>query len=272
MNVDPTTRTVRTTDGLQLVYDEAGTGPAVVFVHGLGLSRLRWRRPYGGAARAGHRAVRFDLRGFGDSDPPASPYGMDRLVADLAEVVDEVSAQPVHLVGHSLGGMIVLGFAVAHPHRVRSLTLASTTARTGRRTGALAEALATVAEHGFATALADPEIRALAESALEAGFPEGARPPLEALGGWLEGLRASETWAWQATVGFDVTEAIGTVTAPALVLHGTADLLVPVRAGERLAQALPRATFVPLPGAGHSIQVERGAEFARALLDHLARA
>lgn len=227
MNIQ--TGSVRTPDGLRLAYDERGSGSPVVFVHGLGLDRRRWDGVADAAAGAGYRAITFDLRGFGESEDPPEAYGMDDLVTDLRCVADELAGGSLHLVGHSLGGMISLAFAVRRPDRLRSLTLASTTAHNGRRASRLARQMA------FELADEDP----------------------------------GRAWAWRACDGFSVLDELDRIRCPALVLHGTEDPLMPLTFGEWLDEGLPESRFVTLEGAGHSVQVERAGVFAAELVEHL---
>lgn len=227
--MDIETRLITVGDGLRLAYDERGSGTPVVFVHGLGLDRRRWDAVVDAVVGRGFRAITYDLRGFGESEEPAGPFGMDDLVADLERVADELAGRSFHLVGHSLGGMISLAFAVRHPDRLRSLTLASTTAHNGRRASRLARQMA------YELRDEDP-------------------------------VRA---WAWRACEGFSVLEELDRIRCPALVLHGTEDPLMPFAFGEWLDEGLPDSRLTALEGAGHSVQVERAEVFSSELTEHL---
>lgn len=217
-------------DNLRLACDERGSGAPVVFVHGLGLDRRRWDGVARAVVDAGYRAITFDLRGFGESEPPAAPYRMDDLVGDLVAVADELAGDSFHLVGHSLGGMISLSFAVRWPDRLRSLTLASTTAHNGRRASRLARQMAYE----------------------------------------LEDEEPAQAWAWQACEGFSVLEELDRIRCPTLVLHGTEDPLMPLTFGKWLDEGLQDSRFIPLQGAGHSVQIERVDMFGKELVRHLS--
>lgn len=267
----PTIGRLTTRDGLRLAYDEAGAGPTVLFVHGLGLNRRRWQHQFDAAVASGFRAVRFDLRGFGESDMPRGPYEMTDLVDDLARVVEELVPRPFHLVGHSLGGMLSQAYAVDHPDELSSLTVASTTAHNGRRASAFAKGLSMISERGFDAAVTDPEVRGLVEEVLAEAFPAGT-PPIEYFRRGLEDPNPAHAYAWRTCVGFSVKDRLQSIRCPVLVLHGAADPIIPVQLGRWIAETLPQSRWVVFEGAGHSIQVERAGEFTGELVPHLQAA
>lgn len=109
---------------VQLSFDQAGSGPLLVLVHGITENRHSWD-PLWDRLTANHRVLRVDLRGHGDS-PKAATYDLTELAADIESLVDE----PPVLVGHSLGGNVVTAYAAQFPTRGvvnidQSLNLAS---------------------------------------------------------------------------------------------------------------------------------------------------
>jgi pimeloyl-ACP methyl ester carboxylesterase len=106
--------------GTRLFYEVKGRGPVVVLIHGGQLDCRMWDDQFPVLAQ-GFRTIRYDVRGYGGSLRP------DRLYADaedLAGLLDYLEVSQAHIVGLSLGGRIAIDFALAHPDRVRSLTLA----------------------------------------------------------------------------------------------------------------------------------------------------
>ncbi len=98
----------------------------VVFIHGLGMDNLSsfYYTLANPVAQAGAEVILYDLRGHGLSERPRTGYQVRDSVADLAALLDALAIEgPVHLVGNSYGGIVALGFAVAHPHRVASMVL-----------------------------------------------------------------------------------------------------------------------------------------------------
>ena len=109
----------------RLYYEEHGTGTPVVFLHGFTLDRRMW---YGQAEhlKGGFRVLLPDARGHGLSDAPSTGYSRADRVADLLSFADTLGLDRFHLVGLSMGGSTGIGFALAHPQRLLSLTLVST--------------------------------------------------------------------------------------------------------------------------------------------------
>jgi pimeloyl-ACP methyl ester carboxylesterase len=112
--------------GVKIVYFEAGTGEPVVLVHGLYSSaKMNWIMPGTFKLLAAHyHVIAFDLRGHGESDKPTADaaYGQP-MVDDITRLMDHLSIPKAHIVGYSLGGIIVMKFMIDHPDRVISGTL-----------------------------------------------------------------------------------------------------------------------------------------------------
>src|SRR5690625_2384264 len=109
------------------VYSVDGSGPPVVMVHGIGARRQGWNRIVE-KLRDRFTCVTYDLRGHGESPLPDGPFGLDELVADLEALRARLGFERVHVIGHSLGGMIGPAYARSYPDRVMSLGLLSTAA------------------------------------------------------------------------------------------------------------------------------------------------
>jgi 3-oxoadipate enol-lactonase len=254
-------------DGTRLAWDAAGSGPTVLFVHGIGYTRRKWEPQIAPVAGAGYRVVRFDLRGFGESETPGGTYTMVHFLDDLVRFSDQLGVDRFHLVGHSLGGMIAQRYSLEHASRVETLTLVSTTSHNGRRGSAFARLMVLFAERGFDAVMADVAVRQEAESVLAEAF--GAAVPLTMLRRGLEEPSAARANAWRACIGFSAKDELSLIACPALVLHGTADTLIPFKAGELVGEAIPGARFVREEGAGHSLPKERADSFNRELIDFL---
>ena len=107
-------------DRTQLYYEVAGTGDAVVFIHGLGADRRLWDAQFTSFAKH-YRILRYDLRGHGKSAVPTSEQYTH--ADDLKALLNQLGIARAHLIGQSLGGEIALNFALTNPESVRSLVL-----------------------------------------------------------------------------------------------------------------------------------------------------
>ncbi len=242
----------------------------MLLIHGLGSSRKRWDRLVSELAANGFRAIRFDLRGFGESSLGAGPSGMRELERDLAYLVDELGLERFHLLGHSLGGMLAQRYTLEHPARVATLVLASTTSHNGRRASAFARAMTLFAEHGFEAVMNDARFADEIRAVLAEAFP-GIDPPLEMLRIGVEQPNPARANAWRACIDFSEKDRLHLIACPVLVLHGSADPLIPFRAGELVQSAIPGCEWHAEPGAGHSLPTERAESFQRRVLDFLRR-
>jgi pimeloyl-ACP methyl ester carboxylesterase len=277
------------TGELEIHYEEAGAGPnAFVLVHG-NFASWRWWKPIFERLPAGYHAYAPDLRGCGQTAgaSPAEGYDIQRLADDLLELVEALGLRSFHLVGHSLGGAVALQFALAHPERVRSLTLVAPAPATGlaaMRSGGSASLIlrAFNPEYGATTAVLHSTCRfhhalgtnrLMLRGALARMMPSARMdgPEFEAL------LADAARLSADAVVGFlqalhrwNVADELGTLRVPTLILAGGRDELVPRAALEEMARLLPRGRLKVWPDVGHSAQVERPDAFVR-LLERAAR-
>ena len=108
--------TITSTDGTKLYYEEAGTGPAVVFVHEYAADYRTWE-PQMRAFSRSHRCVTFSARGYPPSEVPSDParYGQDIARADVVAIMDALGIAKAHVVGHSMGAYTAVHVGLHHP-------------------------------------------------------------------------------------------------------------------------------------------------------------
>ena len=253
----------------QLYVEEHGEGEPLLLIEGLGQSMWAWREQ-APAFSERYRTITYDARGTGRSAVPGEPYGIDDLASDAADVLD---GRRAHVVGLSMGGYTALTLALARPELVRSLVLAGTGA-------------------GGADRVPRPqEIRDAYAAAVGLPFDEYGRTtmPMTFSPGWTERNpeRFEEILAargehptpdvtldahLQVCYGFyNRGTEVERIETPALVLHGDADVVVPVENGRMLASRLPNASYHELPGLGHNLQLEDPATFNQLVLEFLQR-
>jgi pimeloyl-ACP methyl ester carboxylesterase/class 3 adenylate cyclase len=243
-------------DGCAIAYQVVGDGPVdLMFIPGL-ISHLdlQWCDPLFSDVllrlASFSRLIIMDQRGVGLSDPSATVPTIDERVADVAAVVDAAGDRPVYVIGQCHGGPAAIVYAATHPERVAGLVLMSTFAK-----GA--------ADDTHPAAI-PPEAFAVAMDAID-HWGEGRSLALfnpsrqdgrifHQLYATFERAALTKGMARAAiasTLQVDVTAALDSVTAPALVMHCTDDFMT-VDAGKFLASALPDSRFVELIGADHA--------------------
>jgi pimeloyl-ACP methyl ester carboxylesterase len=257
--------------------------PPILLIMGIGGSMLWWDEEFCRMlAGAGRLVIRYDHRDTGRSvtyEPGHPGYNGADLVADAAGVLDAYGLEAAHIVGVSAGGAFAQVLALDFPDRVLSLVLISTTPATpGDRelpppTEEFARFVAT-AEVDWSDPESVVEYLVGYSRVLHGGrrgFDEAAsrefiRRDVE---------RARSVAALQnhdAVTGDDRSrEPLSSITAPTLVIHGTADPMFPLRHGEVLADEIPGATLLPLEGAGHGVDEADWETIVAAILEHTGR-
>ncbi|WP_020668008.1 alpha/beta fold hydrolase [Amycolatopsis nigrescens] len=274
--------------GLHVRRTEGAGHSTVVYVHGLGGSSTNWTDL---AAQLAPFAtgVAPDLPGFGFSEPQDGfLFTLDAHADVLAEFVAGLDAGPVHLVGNSMGGAIVLLLAARRPELVRTLTLISPAMPDRRpdprRLSDPRMALAYLPLVGRRVrrrlAAMGPEQRA--RQVIELCFANPDAFPASRLAELTEehGARAAFSWAapalarstlgifraWCARGEASLWRIAPTVTVPTLVVWGGQDRVISARRAPRTARLLPNARLLMLPGTGHVAQMERPVSVAKAVL------
>lgn len=236
----------------------------VVLLHGLGSSSEDWVFQRSALA---HRwgTVALDLRGHGGSGPAERTFTIGDLAADVAATMDHLGLPQGHLVGLSLGATVGLQFGLEHGDRVRSLTLVNGFARLRPSPWGLVGGAGRLA-----LALAAP-MSWLGWWVARIVFPHEGQGTLrrEAARRLAANDRGSYLRTMWAVARFDLREQLGAVGAPALVVAGAEDRVVPMESKVELAGALPNGRLAVVPGSGHVTPVDRPDRFNRLLTGFL---
>ncbi|MET8701993.1 alpha/beta fold hydrolase [Kitasatospora sp. NPDC004723] len=250
-----------------LSYVVAGDGPPVVLVHAGIADHRMWDAVAPALARR-HTVIRYDLRGFGESAPPAGPF---RESDDLRRLLDHLGHERVRLVGSSWGGRVAVDFTLTHPERVHSLAvLAAPWPRYPWSAGMIAY------DEAETAALAAGDLDAAVRVNLDMWVRGPARSWDEVAPGTADRLRdpLRTALANQAAVGEHsqgvATGDLATITVPALVGAGALDVPDFRDIARRYAAAIPGATLVEFPTAGHLVPVDAPTELLAVLEPHLA--
>jgi pimeloyl-ACP methyl ester carboxylesterase len=256
-------------NGARLSYVDAGTGPALVFLHA-GIADLRmWQRQLPDLA-ADHRAVAYDLRGYGDSDLPPGPFAHHD---DLAPLLDALGIDGAVLVGCSLGGMVAVDCALAHPDRVRGLVLVGAGLSGYKWSAEFRE----LWRNTVGLAGDDLDAAAEAEVGLWVVGPDRTRDAVDddvlrlATAMNRRALEREAQLEEQEPTPLDppAVGRLGEVTAPTLVTTGTADVPEIHAIADLLVAGIAGAVRVDVPDAGHLLPLERPDEFTRVLRHYL---
>lgn len=261
----------RAPGGNRIAWRAYGEGEPVVLVMGFMGSGHAWFRLLPHIA-AGRRAIVLDNRGTGDSDRPLGLWSMDDLAADVLAVLDDAGVERAHVIGASMGGMIVQHLALAHPERVRSLALCCTSARSGGRRGPPPWRM--LASIGLRPLLGAGRTMKLVSPMLYSERTRRGSPERLAEEVALRNADATPVATapaqFAAIVRHDTRSRLGNLSPPALVVHGDDDRLVPTAAGRELAELIPGARLELLPGCGHVLTTDCEQEAAEAILGFLA--
>ncbi len=253
-------------------YREAGPaeGRAVVFLHGIGGGATGFEPQLGAFAAAGYRAIAWDMPGHGGS-APLPLVTMGALAAALGAFLARLGLDRPVLVGHSLGGMVVLALLAKAPHCAGAVVLSQTSAAFGGKDPAWAEAF--VAER-LGPLDAGHSLRELAPRMIAAMVAPDADPAgIEiARAALADTPAASYRDTVLAMPGFDARGTLPGIVAPVLVIAGALDPAAPPSGMARMAAAIPGAQTVVLEGVGHLAHLERPGAFNRAVLDFLSTA
>ncbi|MFB8386732.1 alpha/beta fold hydrolase [Microbacterium sp. NPDC055910] len=264
---------------IDLFYTDQGTGQPVVLIHGFPLDGESWGKQQTALLEAGYRVIAYDRRGFGCSTKAGSGYDYDTFAADLHALIEDLDLTDAVLVGFSMGtGEIARYLSRYGAERVAKVAFLGSLEPYLLRTddnpdGAgpqeFFDGIAqSVREDRYAFA------RGFFDDFYNLDENLGSRISQEAVDASVQTANAAGNTAIAAaplTWPTDFRDDIPAVTVPALILHGTADRILPADVtARRFRDLLPTATYVELEGAPHGLLWTHGAEVNEALLDFLS--
>jgi non-heme chloroperoxidase len=267
------------TDDIQLYYEDHGSGQPVVLIHGYPLDGSSWEKQTAALLDAGYRVITYDRRGFGRSAKPTVGYDYDTFAADLAAVLDSLDVKDAVLVGFSMG----TGEVARYLSRYGSDRVAKAVFL-----GSLEPFLLQTDDNpdGLPQSVFDPMLAAVKADryAFFTGFFHDFFNTDDYLGNRLseEALAANTQLAYNASAYAsvwaqptwltDFRADIPAIDVPALIVHGTADNILPIdHTGRRFREALPGAEYVEIEGAPHGMLWTHADEVNAALLAFLGR-
>ncbi|MFJ2993917.1 alpha/beta fold hydrolase [Pandoraea sp. NPDC087047] len=252
-------------------YRMAGDGPlTLVLLHGIGGNRHVWPAQFETFVAAGHRVVAWDMPGYGESAMPAAPT-MAALADSLRALLDTLGSSPLSpqrfvLVGHSMGGMVaqeLMARGEPFTRDIAGLVLCGTSPAFGKPDGDFQREFV---RQRTAPLDAGKTLREMAEAIVpgmlgepDAATRERARAlAVEAMGALTPNAYRS---ALQALVGFEQRAALARLVVPVLLIAGEHDANAPPKVMARMAESIPDARYVCLPGAGHLMNLTHPVAF-----------
>jgi 3-oxoadipate enol-lactonase len=256
---------------IELDYERSGSGPPLLAIMGMSGTALHWGEPFLGPLREHFDVIAYDHRGVGASSRLEGELTTAAMAEDAAALLAALELDSAHVLGISMGGMIAQELALAHPERIRTLTLGCTYCG------------------GEGSVLPAPErLQQLTEAmmsgdrarALRAGWEINVSPAMAADD---EAYARFEVIAhrravalpvimaqMQACAAHDTNARLAELEMPTLVIHGTVDELLPVQNGRLIASRIPGSQLEILEDVGHLFFWERPELSAELMRTHAA--
>jgi pimeloyl-ACP methyl ester carboxylesterase len=252
--------------GTELHYLRAGEGEPLLLIQGMSATHLTWGRPFLSELESHFDCIVFDNRGMGLSGQAELPFTIADMAADTAALLDALELETAHVVGISMGGMIAQELALAHPERIRTLTIGASYCGGPDGTLMAPEDLQMLGA-AYASGEPDQVFRAMWEINLSPTFrAEDSRfAAFVEMGSALPAPQPVVLQQMRACGAHDTHERLGQISLPTLVIHGDADRLLGHGNGREIASRIP-ARLETLEGVGHMFwweQPERSAELIR---------
>jgi proline-specific peptidase len=267
-------------NGIKIFYEISGEGYPVILVHGFGSNRTEWFVQVPSLSEK-FKVIIFDNRGTGKSDRPNIPYTMEIFADDIAGLLDHLEIDKVHIIGVSLGGMIVQNFILKYPERVNKVVLLNTFPGFPNQQGIdmYKKNLIEV----YNDKLKDPK-KAFFDHAY--GFTRKFKkmmmedPKKKHYGLWsAEDIIKNSTIdifrpqdilnSANAIAGHEVRDRLHEVKSITLVLCADKDRLSPVSANRQIHELIPNSELKIIKDAGHDSKIEKAPEVNGAILEFL---
>lgn len=251
--------------GARIYWDQEGSGAPLLLIMGLGWPAHAWHRTRPLLAEK-YRTIAMDNRGVGRSDAPPGPYSIAQMAADAAAVLNAARLNAAHVFGVSMGGMIAQEFALQYPQKVRSLILGCTAAGGPQAVRAGQDALQVLMNRAQ-----DPDefARAMSPFIYDRGTsPQRTEEDAAIRRQWYPSAEAYSAQL-QAIMAWEAYNRLAQIAAPALVIHGENDRLVPVENAKLIAARIPGAKMVLLPDASHIFTTDQPEAAHNAILEFL---
>ena len=245
-------------------FDGPESAPCLVFSNSLATSFAMWDEQ-AAALKDAYRVLRYDQRGHGSTDVPAGRYAYGTLLADALGLLDALSIKKAHFAGLSMGGATALGLAERYPDRFDRIIVCDSPCQSTPQSSQQWEERIAIAQKQGIGALVEPTVSRWVPPEIVARNP----PHVDKIRAMIRATPVNGFIGCAAALAdHDYASAVATVTRPVLFLVGEKD--APAPAMRKLNEKLPGSRYVEIPGAGHISNMDRPAEFTKAIRDFLA--
>lgn len=264
-----------------VAYRQAGAGPLVVLVHGIGGSSTTWL-PVIPLLAARHTVLAVDLAGHGGSAPPAGDYSLGAQACMIRDLLDELGHERATFIGHSLGGGVVMQLGYQFPERIERLGLIASGGLGREVHGLLRLASLPFAEHVLPLGFLPPVQRAVAgvdqllgrlglrstpaASEIAAAYRRLVDPAAQRA--FIHTIRSVIDHTGQRVSAQDRLHLAA--QAPTLIVWGDRDSILPVAHGRAAHELMPGSRLEVLAGAGHFVPLERPEQLAHIIASWIA--
>ena len=255
-------------NGFNMAWDDSGSGPALLLIHGFPLNRSMWRPQIATLTAAGYRVITPDLRGFGESDSIDDKYTMDLFADDLVCLLDHLGIGRAVVGGMSMGGYVLLNLLERYLERVTAACFIVTRSGADDETGkerrlnmardAMEKGSRVVADFFRNILFAEGTVRLMPKLTMEV-YDWMTRSNARGLAGGLLAMRERK----------DYTSLLAGFHLPALIIGAEQDKAVSAEHLQALAAGLPQHKLCLIPEAGHLVNMEQPVAFNNCLLDFL---
>lgn len=254
-------------NGVNLAYEIHGSGQPFVLVPGWTFSKAEFKVQIPEFSKK-YQVIVYDQRGHGDSDKPEAGYSLDVFASDLNALIGKLNIGKAIILGHSMGGMIAQVFALTYPERVKALILYGTISSSppiGHVWGPWGrESIRLIEEMGYREYLkwfsqywfspgTDPKV---IEGFLKGSCFKVPQPVMTAM--WKDGITKC-----------NVRDRLHEIKVPTFLIVGGDDCRTPVEDHEKMNRAISNACLKIIKGTGHMANIEKPAEFNRAVMNFL---
>lgn len=254
---------------MRLSFNTFGSGPAVLFLHGVGSGKEGWQHQVNPVTDLGRQFVAIDAPGFGNTNLPENA-GFEPHVEGVIAVMDQLGLETAIICGHSLGGMTAQEIYAAAPERVSGLILSATSPAFGKPDGDFQKKFLQDRFAPFDAGMSMPDFAKQFSPKLV-----GPDPLQNAIVEIIEVMSqvpvASYRLAMRTITGFDQRANLPNINVPTLLIAGENDSNAPAPMMEKMASKIAGAEYVLLPSTGHLAPIENPAAFNQHLTDFLDR-